>query len=79
MPGRALPPGGLVVAVDRYFSDDGTKPLDRLLGSLVGSAVQMTTRSEMAAAMRSCGFRSVKASECGAILWCITGTKPSRR
>ena len=38
-----------------------------------------TTRAEMASAMRSCGFRSVKAKRVWRDLWCITGTKPSRR
>ena len=74
----SLTPGGLVVAVDRFFSDDGAKPLDRLLGSLVGSSVQMTTRGDVASAMRSCGFRSVKAKRVWRDLWCITGAKPSR-
>ncbi|HVP53782.1 MAG TPA: methyltransferase [Candidatus Eisenbacteria bacterium] len=76
---NSLPPGGLIVAVDRYLSDDGTKPLDRLVGSFAGSAVQLATRSDMVARLRSCGFQAVKARKVWRDLWCVTGRKPSSR
>ena len=75
---NGLPPGGLVVVVDRYLSDDRTKPLDRLLGSFVGSSVQLATRSDMVARVRSCGFQAVKARNVCGDLWCITGNKSSK-
>ena len=74
---RSLPAGGLVVAVDRYLSDDGTKPLDRLLGQFVGASPVRETRSDMLATVQSCGFRAVKASNVFRDLWVITGTKPT--
>ena len=73
---KSLPAGGFIVAVDRYLSDDGTKPLDRVVAQFVGSSFPQTTRSETVAAMRSCGFRPVKASNVYRDLWFITGTKP---
>jgi predicted O-methyltransferase YrrM len=76
---RSLPPGGLVVAVDRYLSDDGTKPLDRLVAHFVSSSFGLATRSDMVAAARSCGFQAVKARNVHRDLWCITGTKPGDR
>jgi predicted O-methyltransferase YrrM len=73
---KSLPAGGLVVAVDRYLSDDGTKPLDRLVAHFVGSSFGLATRSDVVAAMRSCGFQGVKASNVSRDLWFITGIKP---
>ena len=73
-----LPAGGLVVAVDRYLSDDRTKPLDRLVGSFVGASVQLATRSDMVARVRFCGFQAVKARNVCGDVWCITGTKSSK-
>ena len=72
----SLPPGGLIVVVDRYLSDDGTKPLDRLVARFVGSSFPLATRSDMMAAVRSCGFQAAKASNVYRDLWFITGTKP---
>jgi len=74
---KSLPPGGLVAAVDRYLSDDGTKPLDRLVAHFVGSSFGLATRSEMVAAVQSCGFQAVKARNVHRDLWLITGTKPA--
>ena len=73
----SLPPGGLVIAVDRYLSPDGTRSLDRLVGSFAASAVQPTTRSEVVARIRTCGFHKVTARKVYRDLWCITGTKPA--
>ncbi len=72
---KSLPTGGLIVAADRYLSDDGTRPLDRLIAQFVGSSFPQATRSEMVTAVRSCGFRAVKASNVYRDLWFITGTK----
>lgn len=74
---ESLPAGGLIVAVDRYLSDDGTKPLDRLVAHFVGSSFGLATRSDMVSAMRSCGFQAVKASNVYRNVWFITGTKPA--
>ena len=74
---RSLPPGGVIVALDRYLSDDGTKPLDRLVAHFVGSSFGLATRSEMVAALQSCGFRAVKARNVHRDLWLITGAKPA--
>ena len=76
---HGLPSGGLVVAVDRYLSDDRTKPLDRLVGSFVGASVQLATRSDMVARVRSCGFQAVKAKNVCRDVWCITGTKSPKQ
>jgi tRNA A58 N-methylase Trm61 len=73
---RSLPASGLVVAVDRYLSDDGTKPLDRLVAHFVGSSFPLATRSDIVAAVQSCGFHAVRASNVHRDLWVITGTKP---
>lgn len=73
---KSLPAGGLVVAVDRYLSDDRTKPLDRVVSQFVGSSFPQATRSEIVEAVRSCGFHAVKASNVYRDLWVITGTKP---
>lgn len=74
---KSLPPGGLVVTVDRYLSDDGTKPLDRLVAHFVGSSFGLATRSDMVAAVKSCGFQAVKARNVYRDLWLVTGTKPA--
>jgi len=74
---KSLPAGGLVVAVDRYLSDDGTKPLDRMVAQFVSSSFGQATRSDMVAAVRSCGFQSVKARNVHRDSWLITGTKPA--
>ncbi len=40
---KCLPANGLVVLVDRYFSEDGTKPLDRLVEHFAGSSFGLAT------------------------------------
>ncbi len=75
---KSLPPGGLVVAVDRYLSDDGTKPLDRLVAQFVSSSFGQATRSDMVGVVQSCGFRAVEASNVYRDLWVITGSKPDK-
>ncbi|MGC9972069.1 MAG: methyltransferase [Bryobacteraceae bacterium] len=70
---RCLPAGGLLVLVDRFLSDDGTKPLDRLVEHFVGASFGLATKGEMVQAVRSCGFRAVRARKIGQDLWLITG------
>jgi len=70
-----LPPTGLLVLADRYLSDDGLKPLDRLLEHFAGSSFGLATRRDMVAAVKSCGFRSVKARNVYQDVWFITATK----
>jgi len=76
---RSLAPGGLIVAADRYLSNDGTKPLDRLVAHFVGASFGLATRSGVVTVMRSCGFQAVKASNEYRDLWFITGAKPRDR
>ena len=40
---RSLPPGGLLVLVDRCLSEDGTQPLDRLAEYFAGSSFGVAT------------------------------------
>ncbi|HTZ32363.1 MAG TPA: methyltransferase [Methylomirabilota bacterium] len=72
---EALPHGGMVVAVDRYLSEDRTKPLDRVMAQLAGSSFPRATRREMVGALESCGFRAVKARRVLRDLWAISGVK----
>ena len=72
-----LPPDGLVVLVDRYVSDDGTSPLDRLATHFVGSGFGLATRGQMVEALKSCGFRSIKSKKVYQDVWFITGVKPT--
>jgi SAM-dependent methyltransferase len=74
---KRLPPGGLIVGVDRYLSDDRTKPFDRVVAQLLGSSFPRVTRSEMVTAIKACGFQSVRAKNVCSDLWMITGTKPT--
>ncbi len=76
---RSLPANGLVVAMDRYLSEDGTGPLDRLVEHFVGSSFGLATWRDMVEALRSSGFRQVKAKNVYRDVWFITGTKPGRR
>jgi SAM-dependent methyltransferase len=73
---KVLPRKGRVVLVDRYFSDDGIKPLDRLLEYFLGGSFGLATRRDMVEAVKSCGFRAVKAQKTYADVWVITGDKP---
>lgn len=72
---QCLPAGGLLVLVDRFLSNDGTKPLDRLVAHFTGSSFGLATRGEMVQAVKSCGFRAVKARKIQPDLWLITGRK----
>jgi predicted O-methyltransferase YrrM len=70
-----LPSHGLVVLVDRYVSDDGTDPLDRLAEHFVGSGFGLATRGQMVEALKSCGFRRIKSTKVYQDVWFITGVK----
>jgi tRNA A58 N-methylase Trm61 len=76
---RSLSPGSLVVLADRYFTDDGTKPLDRLASFFTHAGFGLATRREMVDAVRSCGFDKVRARPVFEDVWCITGIKPASR
>jgi len=75
---QCLPAKGLIVLADRYLTDDGTKPLDRLVQHFVGSSFGLATRGEMVQAVKSCGFQAVRARKPYRDVWFITGTKPDR-
>lgn len=75
---KALPPKGMIVLVDRYLSDDRTRPLDRLLDFFVSSSFPLATGKEMAEALKSVGFDRVKARDVYEDLWFVTGVKPGR-
>jgi SAM-dependent methyltransferase len=76
---RCLPPQGLLVLADRYLTNDGLQPLDRLAEHFAGSSFGLATRKDMVAAVKACGFRAVKARNVHQDVWCITGVKPGRR
>ena len=75
---QSLPAKGLLVLADRYLTDDGTKPLDRLVEYFVGSSFGRATCRDMVQAVKSCGFKAVRARKAYRDLWFITGTKPDR-
>jgi SAM-dependent methyltransferase len=76
---RCLPPGGLLILVDRYLSDDGTRPLDRLVAHFTGASFGLATRRDMVQALKACGFRAVMARKFYQDARCITGVKPGRQ
>lgn len=69
---RVPPPPG-----DRYLSTDGTQPLARLVAQFVGSSFPLATWADIVDALKSCGFRLVKARNVYRDVWFITGTKPA--
>ena len=75
---KSLPAKGLIVLVDRYLSKDGTQPLDRLVGQFVGSSFPQARWVDMVEAVKSSGFRAVKARNMYRDLWFITGAKPGQ-
>jgi len=76
---KSLPANGMVVLVDRYLSEDGTKPLDRLVEHFAGSSFGLATWKNMMEALESCGFHGVKAANVYRDVWFITGRKPAPR
>ncbi len=75
---QSLPAKGLLVLADRYMTEDGTQPLDRLAEHFVGSSFGLATRRDMVRAVKSCGFQAVKARKAYRDVWFITGVKPDR-
>ena len=73
---RSLPPGGLLVLVDRYLSEDGTQPLGRLVEYFAGSSFGVATWKDMVQAVEACGFQQVRAQSVLRHLWFITAVKP---
>jgi len=73
---KKLPANGLIVLMDRYLSEGGTEPLDRLAAHFVGSGFGLATRRDMVEALKSCGFRKLKSKKIYRDVWCITGVKP---
>ena len=72
---KGLPYGGMVLLIDRFLSEDRTKPLDILLRQFIGSTFGVETRREMADALRTCGFRAVKSHNVHKDVWLISGLK----
>ncbi|HKS77125.1 MAG TPA: methyltransferase [Terriglobales bacterium] len=72
---RSLPPGGMIVLVDRYFSADGLQPLDRLMEYFAGSSFGHASWKEMVNELKAFGFRRVKAHRFFRDVWCVTGVK----
>lgn len=76
---RSLPPGGLLVLVDRYLSEDGTQPLARLVGYFAGSSFGVATWKDVVNLVKASGFQQVEAENVYRDVWYITGTKPVRQ
>ncbi len=76
---RSLPPGGMLVLADRYLSEDGTQPLDRLAEYFAGSSFGVATWKDIVDAVEACGFKQVKAENVYRDVWYITGMKPEGR
>ena len=72
---RRLPPGGMIVLVDRFLSTDRTEPLDRLLSQFEGSSFGMETGEEMVMLVKESGFREVRTKQLINETWVITGTR----
>lgn len=75
---RSLPPGGMLVLVDRYLSEDGTQPLDRLVEYFAGSSFGVATWRDMVGAVEASGFKQLKAENVYRDVWYITAIKPER-
>ncbi len=73
---RRLPPGGMIVLVDRFLSNDRTEPLDRLLSQFEGSSFGMETGEEMVKLVKKSGFGEVRMKQLINDTWVITATKP---
>ena len=73
---RCLPPGGMLALADRYLSDDGSRPLARLVEHFAGSSFGLATRRDMVEAVKTAGFQSVRARNVYQEVWYITAIKP---
>lgn len=74
---RKLPPGGMIVLVDRFLSSDRTEPLDRLLSQFEGSSFGLETGDEMVKLVKECGFEDARINRLINETWVITGVKGS--
>jgi len=73
---KSLPTGGLIVAVDRYPSADGTRPLDRVVAQFVSSSFLPSFLPSFRQPGQTL-WQHCKASSVHRDLWFITGTKPA--
>ena len=70
-----LPHHGMIVLVDRFFSEDKTEPLDRLLTQFTTSAFGTQTRQQVINKLRIADFRAIKRRRIYQDVWLITGLK----
>jgi predicted O-methyltransferase YrrM len=56
---ESLPDGGLVLIVDRFLSEDRTKPLETALYRLIVPTSGMETRQEITGALKTAGFGQI--------------------
>ena len=75
---ECLPAGGLIVLADRYFSDDGTRPFDRLASFFAGSSFGLATHADIVSMLNDSGFRTIRERKVYKDMWIITGAKPHR-
>ena len=72
---KRLPPEGMIVLVDRFLSEDGTEPLNRILSQLAGSDFNVKTKEEVAKILRSSRFKKIKIHKIHKDVWTITARK----
>jgi tRNA A58 N-methylase Trm61 len=72
---KRLISGGMIVLIDRYFSNDRTEPLDKLLNQFEGSEFGMETRGEIVELLKDCGFKNTNIDKLINDIWVITGRK----
>jgi predicted O-methyltransferase YrrM len=74
---EVLPPRGLIVIVDVFFSGEGTDALLRLLSQFTRSPFATQTRKDVGGLLRKTGFRSVRSRNLLRDVWMVTGVKPA--
>jgi tRNA A58 N-methylase Trm61 len=72
---ESLPHHGMIVCVDRFFSEDKTEPLDRLLSQFTTFSFSSQTRQQVIIELRIAGFRAIKRRRIYQDVWLITGLK----
>jgi cyclopropane fatty-acyl-phospholipid synthase-like methyltransferase len=75
----SLPPGGLVVLVEDYSSDDWTVPLYRLMWQLRSKSLWLRTWRQMRVMLRKSGFTAITSGRIYKDTWLITGRKGRSR
>jgi protein-L-isoaspartate O-methyltransferase len=75
----SLPPGGLVVLVEDYSSDDWTVPLYRLMWQLRSNSFWLRNWRQMVATLRKNGFTAIRSRRIYKDTWLITGRKGRAR